>query len=75
MAMMKFSCLFLSPRPFDMPQAQRYDISVWAMKIKGMMARSTSFSAVSWEASLVKTVYLVSKTDNLNNRNIYSGMA
>jgi hypothetical protein len=59
-AMMKFFCLFLSPRPFDMPHAQRYDVRVWIMKMNGMMARSTSFSAVNWEASFVKTVAMIS---------------
>jgi hypothetical protein len=45
------------------------------MKIKGMMARSTSFSAVSWEASFVKTVDLISKSDSLAKQNAYLGMA
>ena len=75
MAMMKFCCLFFSLKPFDMPQAQRYDIRVWPMKIKGMMARSTSFSAVSWDASFVKTVDLISKNDSLAKQNAYLGMA
>lgn len=34
-------------------------------KINGMMARSTSFSAVNWEASLVKTAALISCRANL----------
>ena len=58
--MIKFFCLFLRPRAFDMPHAQRYDVSVWMMKMNGMMASSTNFSAVNWEASFVKTMARVS---------------
>jgi hypothetical protein len=35
-------------------------VRVWIMKMNGMMARSTSFSAVNWEASFVKTVAMIS---------------
>ena len=59
--MMKFFCLFLSPSPLDIAHAQAYEISVWAIKMRGMMARSASFSAVNWEASFVKTAAYVSE--------------
>ncbi len=74
MAMMKFFCLFLSPSPFEIAQAQRYDISVCAIKMSGMIARSASFSAVSCEASLVKTAAYVSKRDNHTDRVPYLDM-
>jgi hypothetical protein len=34
--------------------AQAHETKVWTAKMKGMTARSSSFSAVSWEASLLK---------------------
>ena len=73
-AIMKFFCLFLSPSPFDIAHAQRYDINVCAIKMSGMMAKSASFSAVNCEASFVKTVAYVSKIDSRIDRESYLDM-
>ena len=55
MAIRKLLCLLLNRRHFDINTAQIYETKVWTTKMNGMMARSTSFSAVNWDASFVKT--------------------
>ena len=48
------------PNAMETPRETRYETSVWMTKMTGMTARSTSLSAVSCDASFVKTVYHVS---------------
>ena len=56
MAVIKFFGLcFLKPNRRATMRAEAHDTSVWTTKMAGMIARSMSFSAVSCEASLVKT--------------------
>jgi hypothetical protein len=56
MATRKFRGRFSNPNSRDRSLAHRSDTSVWTVKITGMTANSVSFSAVNWDASLVKTV-------------------
>lgn len=73
-AMTKFFCRFLNPKNRETTSAHKYDIRVCTMKIKGMMARSTSFSAVNCEASLLKTAARVSRDSDRFRRWPYLGM-
>jgi hypothetical protein len=61
MAMTKFFWRFLKRKLLAIATAHKYDTKVCTRKMKGMMARSTSFSAVNWEASLVKTITSVNR--------------
>lgn len=53
--MTKFRGRFLNRNNFATVRAQRNDTNVWRAKITGITANSPSLSAVSWEASFVKT--------------------
>lgn len=55
MAITKYLCLFLKRKALDTPMAASHDTIVCAAKIAGIIANSPSLSAVSCEASLVKT--------------------
>jgi hypothetical protein len=55
MAITKFCGRFLNPKSLETARAHRYETKVWATKMKGITASSTSLSAVSWDASFVKT--------------------
>ena len=55
-AVTKLDRRFLNRKHFETTKAHRYDTKVWMMKIKGMMARSVNFSAVSCDPSFVKTI-------------------
>ena len=55
-AVTKFLGRFSNRKIFDMAHEHTQDIVTWATKMKGIMARSDSILALSWEASLVKTV-------------------
>ena len=53
-AMTKFFCRFFKRIQLDTDQAHPYEMSVCTINMRGIMARSASFSAVSCEASFVK---------------------
>lgn len=55
MAATKLDCRFLNRKQRDTNQEHMYETKVCTTKMNGMMARSVSFSAVSWDASFVKT--------------------
>lgn len=55
MAATKFDWRFWNRKHRDTIKEQKKETNVWTMKMKGMMARSVSFSAVSWDPSFVKT--------------------
>ena len=55
-AVTKLAGRLARPKAFDTARETRYETRVWTTKITGMTARSTSVSAVSWDASFVKTV-------------------
>ena len=46
---------FPKPNAFELSQAQAHDTKVCVMKMNGIMASSSSLSAVNWDANLVKT--------------------
>ena len=64
MATTKFCARLWKRNALETTIAQTYDIKVWMRKMTGMTARSASFSAVSCEASLVKTVGWMVRTGN-----------
>lgn len=55
MAVTKLEARLLNRNTFATRTDTVQDTKVWTMKITGMMARSESFSALSCEASFVKT--------------------
>lgn len=55
MAVTKFDALLLKPNRRVTMSDTKYDTRVWITKMTGMTASSSSLSALSWEASLVKT--------------------
>lgn len=55
MAVTKLEARLRKPKSRVTACATPYDTRVWMIKMTGMMASSTSFPALSWEASFVKT--------------------
>lgn len=55
MATTKFFARFWNLHMRETPNAERYDTINWTINIKGITPSSTSFSAVSCEANLMKT--------------------
>lgn len=55
-AVTKLACRFLNRNSREIMYEHMYDTAVITTKIAGMIARSVNFSAVSWDASLVKTI-------------------
>jgi hypothetical protein len=55
-AVTKLAGLFPKPNAFDTAIDTKYDTRVWMTKITGITAKSSSFSAVSFDASFVKTI-------------------
>lgn len=62
MATTKFDWRFLKRNRREIKEAHRKETKVWITKMQGMMARSVSLSAVSWEASFVNTTSIHQQT-------------
>lgn len=55
MAVIKLEARLLNRKSLATTLATSHDTNVWTTKIAGIMARSESFLALSWDASFVKT--------------------
>ena len=75
MAMIKLRGRLEKRKTLEVASAQRYEMKICMAKMTGMTASSTSLSAVSWDASLVKTGNQLAKMTDPKQESSYLDMA